>query len=173
MQHFNRLHDLLNHELDDLMSAERMLAEALPKMAAAATDPKLKEGFEKHLKETRDKHISRLDEIYRHLGRTPNGVACKGMQGIIQEGEEMIRATGDPATIDAALIGAAQRAEHYEMAAYGTARAHAEELGLDKVADLLQETLDNEGQTKKLLTRVAEGGLLTRGVNPQAAHSVR
>lgn len=173
MNHFNRLHDLLVHELEDLLSAERMLVQALPKMAHAATDSKLKEGFEKHLKETREQHIHRLNEAFGELGRTPNGVVCKGMQGIIEEGEEFIRATGDPATIDAALIGAAQRAEHYEMAAYGTARAHAEELGLKKVADLLQETLDNEGQTNKLLTKVAEGGLLTRGVNPEAAHQVR
>lgn len=173
MNNFNRLHDLLVHELEDLLSAERMLVQALPKMANAATDSKLKEGFEKHLKETREQHINRLNEAFSELGRTPNGVVCKGMQGIIEEGEEFIRATGDPATIDAALIGAAQRAEHYEMAAYGTARAHAEELGLKKIADLLQETLDNEGQTNKLLTKVAEGGLLTRGVNPEAAHQVR
>jgi ferritin-like metal-binding protein YciE len=173
MNNFTRLHDLLVHELEDLLSAERLLVEALPKMANAATDRKLKEGFEKHLKETREQHISRLNEALRQLGQTPNGVVCKGMQGIVQEGEEIIRATGDPATIDAALIGAAQRAEHYEMAAYGTARAHAEELGLDRVAELLQENLDSEGQTNKTLTKIAEGGLLTRGVNPDAAHSVR
>lgn len=173
MHNFNRLEELLVHELEDLLSAERMLAEALPKMANAASDRKLKEGFEKHLQETREQHINRLHQAFGEMGTTPNGVVCKGMQGIVQEGEDYIRATGDPATIDAALIGAAQRAEHYEMAAYGTARAHAKELGLDRVAELLQENLDSEGKTNEALTKIAEGGLLRRGVNPEAAHTVR
>jgi ferritin-like metal-binding protein YciE len=173
MMNFNRLEDLLVHELEDLLSAEQMLVNALPKMASAADDNKLQKAFEKHLKETRDEHIPRLNEMFRYLNRTPAAHTCKGMQGIIQEGEEIVSATGDPATKDAALIGAAQRAEHYEMAGYGTARAHAEELGMDRLAELLQESLDSEGDTNKALTRLAEGGLLTRGVNPEAAHPVR
>ena len=165
---FNRLHDLLIHELEDLLSAEQMLVDALQNMSAAAADAELKDGFRKHMERTRDEHISRLHEAFAKLEHTPQTKKCKGMEGIIAEGEEMARATGDPATRDAGLIGAAQRAEHYEMAAYGTARAHANELGYGDVADLLQKTLDNEGKTDELLTKLAEGGLLSRGINPQA-----
>lgn len=166
--HFNRLEDLLVHELEDLLSAEQMLVDALPQMATAATDPDLKDAFNKHLRQTRENHIGRLNEMFTKMGRTPDTRKCKGMEGIIQEGQDVAQAGGDSATRDAALIGAAQRAEHYEMAAYGTAKAHADELGLDEVADLLQETLDNEGKTDKMLTKLAEGGLLTRGINPKA-----
>lgn len=167
--HFSQLHDLLVHELEDLLSAERMLIEALPKMANAANHDDLKEAFQKHLRETREDHVSRLNEMFTELGRTPQSHVCEGMQGIIEEAEQITRATGDPQTRDAALIGAAQRAEHYEMAAYGTARAHAEELGLDDIAGLLQKTLDAEGKTNKKLTKLAEGGLLRQGVNKKAA----
>lgn len=166
--HFNQLEDLLVHELEDLLSAEQMLAEALPKMANAANNEKLQEAFNSHLRETRENHITRLNNAFVMLGRTAQSNDCKGMRGIIDEANDIIRSSGDPATKDAALIGAAQRAEHYEMAAYGTARAHAEELGHKKVADLLQETLDVEGETNKKLTKLAEGGLLRKGVNPKA-----
>jgi ferritin-like metal-binding protein YciE len=168
MMHFNNLEDLLAHELEDLLSAERMLADALPKMANAANDEKLKAAFNKHLRETRENHITRLNDMFTILGRSPKTTRCKGMQGIIEEAEELLNATGDEATRDAALIGAAQRAEHYEMAAYGTARAHAEELGEKKIAQMLQETLDVEGETNKQLTKLAEGGFLRKGVNPEA-----
>lgn len=167
--HFNQLEDLLVHELEDLLSAEQMLADALPKMANAASNEKLAEAFNKHLRETRENHITRLNNMFVMLGREPNGNHCKGMAGIIEEANEIIRSSGDPATKDAALIGAAQRAEHYEIAAYGTARAHAEELGHKKVAELLQETLDAEGDTNKKLTKLAEGRFLRKGVNPVAA----
>jgi ferritin-like metal-binding protein YciE len=168
MRHFNDLEDLLAHELEDLLSAERMLADVLPKMANAADDEKLKTAFNKHLRETRENHITRLNDMFTILGRSPNATHCKGMQGIVDEAEELINATGDEATRDAALIGAAQRAEHYEIAAYGTARAHAEELGQKKIAQMLQETLDMEGETNKKLTKLAEGGFLRKGVNPEA-----
>ncbi|MDX1663041.1 MAG: ferritin-like domain-containing protein [Candidatus Promineifilaceae bacterium] len=165
---FNRLQDLLVHELEDLLSAEQMLVDALQKMSMAATDPELKQAFTKHMERTRDEHVGRLHEAFQKMNHAPQTTKCKGMEGIIKEGEEITRATGDPATRDAALIGAAQRAEHYEMAAYGTARAHANELGHDEVADLLQETLDNEGKTNQMLTKLAEGGLLSKGINPKA-----
>ncbi len=168
MRHFNNLEDLLAHELEDLLSAERMLAEALPKMANAAHDDKLKAAFNKHLRETREQHITRLNDMFTILGRSPNGAQCKGMQGIIAEANELTSASGDPATRDAALIGAAQRAEHYEIAAYGAARAHAEQLGQKKIAEMLQETLDVEGETNKALTKLAEGGFLRKGVNQEA-----
>ncbi|MDT8307658.1 MAG: ferritin-like domain-containing protein [Anaerolineae bacterium] len=167
--HFNQLEDLLVHELEDLLSAEQMLADALPKMANAASNEKLEETFNKHLRETRENHITRLNNMFVMLGREPNSNHCKGMAGIIEEANEIIRSSGDPATKDAALIGAAQRAEHYEIAAYGTARAHAEELGHKKVAELLQETLDTEGDANKKLTKLAEGRFLRKGVNPVAA----
>lgn len=165
---FTSLQDLLIHELEDLLSAELMLVDGLQRMSTAATDPELKQAFEKHMKTTHDEHVTRLHRAFEKLNHAPQTKKCKGMEGIIKEGEEMARATGDPATRDAALIGAAQRAEHYEMAGYGTARAHANELGHDEVADLLQETLDNEGKTNKLLTKLAEGGLLSKGINPKA-----
>ena len=166
--HFNNLHELLVHELEDLLDAEQQLANALEKMATTAHDGDLKEALQGHKKRTQEHHIPRLHECFEHLGRTPSTRTCKGMQGIIREGEELANATGDAATRDAAIIGAAQRAEHYEMAGYGTARAHAHELELDEIAELLQDTLDNEGKTDQKLTKIAEGGLLTKGVNPQA-----
>jgi ferritin-like metal-binding protein YciE len=167
--HFNQLEDLLVHELEDLLSAEKQLAEALPKMANAASNEKLSTAFNDHLRETRENHITRLNNMFVMLGREPNGHHCRGMEGIVAEAMDVVRASGDEATRDAALIGMAQRAEHYEMAAYGTARAHAEELGHKKVADLLQETLDAEGETNKKLTKLAKGGFLRKGVNPVAA----
>lgn len=166
--HFASLHDLLVFELEDLLAAERLLVESLPKMAAAASDEKLRQAFEKHLEETRENHVGRLQEAFSMLDRQPQSRTCKGMEGIVQEGEEIVKAGGDPATRDAALIGAGQRAEHYEIAAYGTARAHAEELRLHEIADLLQDTLDNEAKTNESLTKLAEGGLLAQGINPKA-----
>ena len=168
MHHFNNLHELLIYELEDLLGAEQQLAAALPKMADAASDSDLKQALRDHRERTLEHHIPRLNRCFEHLGRAPTRRTCKGMEGIIKEGEEMARAGGDAATRDAAIIGAAQRAEHYEMAGYGTARAHANELGLDDVAELLQDTLDNEGKTNEKLTGIAEGGLLTKGVNPKA-----
>jgi ferritin-like metal-binding protein YciE len=165
--HLQTLRDLFEHEISDLYSAETQLVEALPKMAQAATNGELRKAFENHLEETRD-HVRRLEEIRGQIGSTTTEV-CKGMQGLIKEGEETVSADGDAAVKDAALIAAAQRVEHYEIAAYGTARTLAGELDLGDARDLLDQTLDEEGNADKLLTKIATGGMLKTGINEQAA----
>lgn len=150
----NSLKELLLDELQDLYSAENQRVKALPKMAESASNPKLKEGFETHLQETRG-HVDRLEQCFRILGEKTKEKTCHAMQGLVQEGEEAIDEEGSDAVRDAQLIGAAQRVEHYEIAAYGTARAFAETLGEDEVADLLQQTLDEEGETDEKLTDLA------------------
>jgi ferritin-like metal-binding protein YciE len=167
MHHLNNLQDFLVHELRDLFSAEQQILVALPKMVQAASSSDLKEAFSHHLDQTRT-HVARLDRIFDQLDTTGAGEVCKGMQGLIQEGEGIIEAHADSAVKDAALIGAAQRVEHYEMAGYGTARTHARNLGLDDIADQLQETLDEEGDADKKLTRIAEGGWFKEGINEEA-----
>lgn len=161
------MEDLMVHELQDLRSAEEQLVEALPKMAAAANSAQLKKAFNDHLKQTKT-HLTRAEKALEHLGKGPGNMKCKGMEGLIKEGDEAIKDVTDPNTLDAALIGAAQRVEHYEIAGYGTARAHAEELGLTEIASLLQVTLDEEGEADKLLTKIAEGRMAA-GVNERAA----
>jgi ferritin-like metal-binding protein YciE len=161
------LNDLFEHEIADLYSAENQLVEALPKMAKAATHDKLRSAFEHHLDETRD-HVQRLEEIRGSLGSSMTET-CEGMKGLIAEGEEIVDAKGDSAVKDAALIGAAQRAEHYEIAAYGTARTLADELGLGEAKDLLDQTLDEESNADTLLTKIATGGMMKEGVNQRAA----
>jgi ferritin-like metal-binding protein YciE len=163
----NSINDVFMHELQDLHSAETQLVGALPKMAQAATNDELRQAFEHHLDETRD-HVRRLDEILAQLGTGPGGETCKGMAGLIAEGQETISAQGDPTVKDAALISAAQRVEHYEIAAYGTARTFADELGFGEAKDLLDQTLEEEGQTDKRLTKIATGGMLKTGLNEQA-----
>jgi ferritin-like metal-binding protein YciE len=167
MQILGTMEDLLHHELSDLLDAENQMLEALPKMASAANDEKLKEGFEEHAQQT-EEQARRLQTIFEKLGKQPSSVHCDGMEGLLNEGEEILKAEGDPLVKDAALIAAAQRVEHYEMAGYGAAHAHAKQLGLDDVADLLQETLNQEGATDKKLTKAAEGGLFSSGVNDEA-----
>jgi ferritin-like metal-binding protein YciE len=160
------LNDLFEHELADLYDAEKQLVAALPKMARAASNSELKSAFEQHLEETRD-HVRRLEDIRGQIGSSLSE-QCDGMKGLIQEGEEVVNASGDPAVKDAALISAAQRVEHYEIAAYGTSRTLADELGLDEAKDLLDQTLDEESNADKLLTKIATGGMLKTGVNEQA-----
>ncbi|MBI5423163.1 MAG: ferritin-like domain-containing protein [Opitutae bacterium] len=147
-------HALLIDELQDLLFAEKHLIKALPKMARAATNPALKAGFTSHLGETR-RHVERLTQALKLLGRAAKGKTCHAMLGLIKEGGEAIEITGPAAVRDAALIGAAQRVEHYEIAGYGTAHAFAEALGEDRVAGLLQETLDEEGETNKKLSEIS------------------
>ena len=149
------LRELLVDELRDLHNAENQLVEALPKMAEAASHEELKEGFQEHLEQTRE-HVDRLDRCFKILGATAKGKTCHAMKGLVEEGKEAIEEEAPDPIRDAKLIGAAQRVEHYEIAAYGTARAFAQTLGEDKVADLLQETLDEEGETDKKLTVLAE-----------------
>lgn len=148
------LNDLFVHELKDLYSAEKQLTKALPKMAKAASNDALREAFESHLQET-EGHVERLDQIFEELGTTGRGVKCKGMEGLIEEGQEAIEEDLEDEIRDAALICAAQRVEHYEIAAYGCSRTFAEQLGLNKAAKLLQETLDEESAADKKLTDIA------------------
>ena len=149
------LNELFVHELKDLYDAEHQLVEALPKMAEAASNPELTEAFENHLVQTRS-HVTRLEAVFRTCGEEPERETCKGMKGLIAEGEKAIKEIDDPDTRDAALISAAQRVEHYEIAGYGTVRTYAQLLKDDESARLLQQTLDEEGQTDKLLTQLAE-----------------
>lgn len=149
------LHDLYVDELKDLYSAENQIIKALPQMIQAASSPELHQALEHHLQVTRGQ-VDRLDQIFRNLGEQPHGKKCVGMEGLIKEGEELINHKVDPDVMDAGIIGAAQKVEHYEITAYGTARAHARELGYHDAAGLLQQTLDEEGDADKLLTRIAE-----------------
>ncbi|HXW03979.1 MAG TPA: ferritin-like domain-containing protein [Vicinamibacterales bacterium] len=149
------LEELLIEELRDLYSAENQIIKALPKMTKAASSTDLKRAFEKHLEETR-RQVERLDTIGEALDIKLTGKKCVGMEGLIDEGKEIMQEDLEDPALDAGLIGAAQKVEHYEIAAYGTARAHASQLGMNKVARLLQQTLDEEGKTDKLLTELAE-----------------
>ena len=149
------LEDLLVNELKDLYSAENQLLKAIPKMAKAASSSALQKGFEKHLKQTQG-HVSRLETVFKELDAKPAGKKCKAMEGLIKEGADVIAEDADPDVKDAALIAAAQRVEHYEMAGYGCVRTYAKLLGYKKAANLLQQTLDEEGDTDKALTKLSE-----------------
>ncbi|HET8633647.1 MAG TPA: ferritin-like domain-containing protein [Gemmatimonadales bacterium] len=149
------LRALLAHELQDLYSAEQQLVEALPKMEEGATDPDLKQAIRDHLKQTRA-HVDRLDNAFGALGVSASGEMCRGMQGLIEEGAKMLKEKGDAAVRDAGIISAAQRIEHYEIAGYGSARTFAQKLGENGVAELLQKTLDEEGETDERLTHLAK-----------------
>jgi ferritin-like metal-binding protein YciE len=149
------LRDLYIHELKDLHSAEKQLTKALPRMARAATNEDLAAGFEEHLAQT-EEHVNRLEKILESHNESTRGPKCKGMEGLIEEGKEMIEEDGDDDVRDAGLISAAQRVEHYEIAGYGCARAYAEILGDKKGADLLHQTLEEEAATDKKLTELAK-----------------
>lgn len=152
------LEDLFHHELKDLYSAETQLVKALPKMANAATHEELRAGFEGHLEETKG-HVQRLEKIGQDLGLTLTGHKCKAMEGLVEEGSDMIHEDAEDTVRDAGLIGAAQRVEHYEMAGYGTARALATCLGHDEAAELLGATLEEERATDQKLTDLAESAI--------------
>lgn len=149
------LQELYLDELRDVYDAEHQIVEALPKMEKAASDPELKAAFRNHLQETKQQ-VRRLEEIFEEMGEKPSRKSCKGMKGLLAEGEEYVKARGDADTIDASLISAAQRVEHYEIAVYGTLRAYAECLDREEHVSLLQATLDEEGQADKTLTMLAE-----------------
>lgn len=155
--------DLLVQEIKDLYSAETQLIKALPRMAKAAKHADLKHAFTQHLEETR-RHAERIEEIMDKLGETPRGKKCKAMEGLLEEGKEVIDNEAAPAIKDLALIAAAQKIEHYEIAGYGCARTLADLIGESEIADTLQETLDEEGATDKLLTEVAMGLNVEAGV---------
>jgi ferritin-like metal-binding protein YciE len=160
---FNSFQDLFVDQLEDIYDAEQRLTKALPQMADAANSSQLKQAFRQHLTETQG-HVSRLETIFRQFGIDPKRETCQAMKALISEGEEMVDAKGDPTIKDAALIAAAQRVEHYEVAAYGTARSFALRLGRKEAANLLQQTLEEEKSADQKLTQIAESS-----INVQAA----
>ncbi len=157
---FNNLKDLFINQLEDLYDAENRLTDALPKMAGAASSQRLKDAFLNHLDQTKV-HAQRLERIFGQIGCEPKRETCLAMKGLVSEGAEMISASGEPSVKDAALIAAAQRVEHYEMAGYGSVRTFAQQLGLTDAARALQQTLDEEGETDRLLTQIAESSVNT------------
>jgi ferritin-like metal-binding protein YciE len=161
------VNDVFAMQIADLYSAEQQLVQALPKVAQAASEPKLREALEHHLEQTRN-HVQRLDQVMSTFGGQVPQEHCEGMAGLIKEGEEAVSLQGNPAARDAALIAAAQRVEHYEIAAYGTARTLAEQLDLTDAASLLDQTLHEEADADQLLTKIATGGMMSSGVNEQA-----
>lgn len=152
------LQDLYVDELKDLYNAENQILKALPKMIRAASNTQLKRAFTQHERQTRQ-HVKRLERICRDLGVNPKGKKCVGMQGVIQEGAELIQERPEPEVLDAGLIAAAQHVEHYEIAGYGCVRTYARLLGQEEHAGLLQQTLDEEKDTDELLTSLAEGSI--------------
>jgi len=149
------LRDLFIDQLKDIYSAETQVTKALPKMAKAASSTELQNAFRTHLEETQTQ-LRRLDEIFSGLGKNPKGKKCKGMQGLIEEGQELLEEDAEPEVLDAGLIAAAQKVEHYEISAYGTARAYARILGEEKAASLLDQTLQEESKTNEMLNQLAE-----------------
>jgi len=147
--------DLFLNELKDIYDCEKKLVKALPKMAKAVTSTELREAFQNHLEETKG-HVQRLEEIFQHLGEKASASKCEGIEGIIDEGEEMMDAIEPSPLLDAAIIAAAQKAEHYEISSYGSCRTFAQELGRNEVVQLLDQTLKEEKQADKKLTQIAE-----------------
>lgn len=166
------LQDLYLEQLKDLHSAEEQIIEALPKMIERTKHPQLRQGFERHLRQT-EEQLRRLEKIGERAGQSLTGHTCKGMEGLIEEGEEMLEERADSDVLDAALIAAAQRVEHYEIAGYGCARTYARLLGLEDDARLLQQTLDEEGETDKLLTEMAERVVNVEALMGEGAASER
>ncbi len=159
------LDDLFVDLLKDLYSAEKQLVKALPKMAKAAKSPDLKKGFEEHLGQT-ERQVQRIERIFAERNNgAPGGKKCVGMEGLIAEGEEIIKESGSPDAMDAGLIAAAQKVEHYEISGYGTARTWARKLGYQSAASLLQETLDEEARTDEKLTKLAESHINVEAMN--------
>jgi ferritin-like metal-binding protein YciE len=157
------LEDLLTDELKDIYSAENQILKALPKMAKSAQSEELRKAFEQHLEQTKEQ-VRRIEQICEDMSVSPRGKKCVGMEGLIEEGKEVMQEDLDADTMDAGLIGAAQKVEHYEMAAYGTASAHARQLGLERAARLLDKTLEEEKTTDEKLTKLAQNQ-----INVQAA----
>jgi ferritin-like metal-binding protein YciE len=159
--------DLYVSELKDLYDAEQQIIQALPKMAQAASSPELRSAFEEHLDQTKGQ-AQRLEQIFDMMGSKASRKRCKGIAGVLEEGEELLKEKAEPEVLDAGLIAGAQKVEHYEIAGYGSVRTYAQLLGENEAARLLQQTLDEEGETDKKLTRLAE-----RGINREAAMAGR
>lgn len=164
--------DLLLDELSDLLSAENQIVKSLPKVEKGALNADLKKAFKNHLKETKNQ-VTRLKKIFKLLKKTPKKKVCKAMEGILKEAGEVLEHKGRSSVKDAALIGAAQRVEHYEIAAYGTAKAHAKLLNYQEIVDLLEETEDEESAADKKLTKIADGTFFSEGVNVKALESIK
>ena len=152
------LQSLFLDELKDVYHAEKQLVRALPRLAKAASSPELRAAFTQHLRET-EGQVQRLERVFKELGQTPRAKKCEGMAGLVEEGKNILEEDGEPAVIDAALIAAGQRVEHYEIAAYGCLRTYAQLLGLSKAAELLQQNLDEEEAADEKLNALAEGGI--------------
>lgn len=162
------LHELYVDELKDLYSAENQILKALPRMIKAATHTKLRQGFTKHERQTRQ-HVKRLERIFRSLDERPTGKKCVGMEGVLKEGSELIKERPDKEVLDAGLISAAQHVEHYEIAGYGTVRTWAKLLGYEDHEELLQQTLDEEKATDETLTALAESSINLEASEPDTA----
>jgi ferritin-like metal-binding protein YciE len=156
------LQKLYTNELRDLYNAETQLLKALPKMEKAASSGELKNAFEKHLEQTKS-HVERLEQVFEELDEKPKGKTCHGMKGLIEEGSEILRQDGEDSVLDAGIVVAAQKVEHYEIAGYGSVRTFAHLLGQNRAAELLQATLDEESETNEILNKLAESV-----VNPEA-----
>ncbi len=167
MEKIISLENLLLHEVKDLYHAEKQLVKALPKVAKKASSPELKNAIEEHLEETKEQ-VNRLERVFELLGQPAKGVKCKGMQGILEEGEEAMSFKGTPETLDAAIIMSAQKVEHYEIAGYGSATTWASMLNRKDIKELLGQTLDEEEKTDQRLTELAKSG-----VNQRSAEKVR
>lgn len=159
--------EMFLYELRDIYSAETQIIENMQKLISAATTKELKEAFTTHFEETKKQKL-RLDQVFQELGETPSGEFCQGLQGLLKEADEVINKGSGGVVEDAALIAAAQKIEHYEIATYGTLRTWAHHLGLENVEEILQEILDEEGKTNNTLTSIAEGSWLFSGINAEA-----
>lgn len=166
----NTFENMFVDQLKDLYSAEKQLVAALPKLADAASNPELQQAFLTHADETKG-HMQTVEQLLTGMGEKAGGKKCKGMEGLIEEGQEVISKRGDADVKDAALIGAAQKCEHYEIAGYGTARTFARYLGYTQAADTLQRILDQEGRTDQLLTKLATGQGVPVAINQEAVQS--
>ena len=171
MSKIESMNDLLEDNLKDLYSAEKQLTKALPKLSKAATSPELKEAIELHLQET-EMQITRLEQIAELTGMKLSGKKCKAMEGLVKEGSEAAQMEGDEALIDAAIIVASQKVEHYEISGYGSAKALAEQLGLKDVVELLDETLTEESSTDKKLTSLCQQVVFSRYEGSESPRSV-
>lgn len=168
MKKYQNLHEAFIEELEDMLSCENQIIETLPNLIELASSKKLKEALSSHLEET-EKQVKRIESIFSILKLTAKEKTCKGMQGILEEGNEMFIGKLKDPTLDAIIISAAQKVEHYEIASYGTLRSFAKHLGLDsEISDLIQESLDEEGAADKKLTKLAEGTFFSEGINTEA-----
>lgn len=166
----DNLQELFVEQLKDVYSAEKQLTKALPKLAKASHSEELKEAFTNHLEETKE-HVVRLETIFKELGEKPGGKTCAAMEGLVKEGQELLEEDAVPEVLDAGLIAAAQRVEHYEIAAYGTLRSFARTLGCKNIVKILEKTLSEEEKADKLLSTIAESEVNQLAVSPEGAES--